>query len=854
MATTNKRRMAAIMFCDIQGYTALMQNNEQLALEGLQKFKQELEVEVSKHQGQIIQFYGDGCLSVFDSSTDAVICATNLQQVFQRTPAIPVRIGLHAGDILFKEGNIYGDAVNITSRIESMGVPGSILLSSNIRNQIKNKPEFQVRSIGKYEFKNVDEAMTVYALNQEGLTVPNREDLQGKFKKQKRSIPLSWIAIVSVILISGIAYILLSNDRPQPAPISSNAIAIFPFDVKGSPEIQYLGDGMVDLISTHLDDIPGINSIDPNLIFSQFDDNSGVIRNPELVAKRLHDLNANQFILGNILELDGQLKITASRYDKAGQLIDKKTVEGPKNGQLAKTIDELIKQLIAEEMKRQGQEFTSLGAITSDNMESLKSYLRGEQAYRSGNYMAAYNLFKEATQLDSTFAMAWMRLADAGGWDIDTNTPEAYQNRKKYKHKLPKKWQEYYEVVMLHEDANRKTVPAYKKLIRKYGESRAFVNGIAEFYWHFNPVYGRSQLEAKPYLLKNLELEPNNVESFIHLSECAVMEADTAALQNMLANIAPDAEIFPEIQIKILMLQDTVTDEEIAVLVNHPYFRNEFLFRLFAPIKKQPTNYELIYRVLKQYPNELFSQLTQLFEQANSGKEMETFNFSRQLVNRNEDFYIPLDKYYNCIPATLMADKTFLPLSEFYDELYQNVKDKDSPWEIYAAIKYAIALDKTSAIKALKTKLSEKIKDPDFADDAKYYQFSLNAFEARMDGDNDAALVWIDSAFIYPNGFWEILSSCMDKTIMQANIYAEQGDFEKAIPYFENISLHAGMEFLTGYATYQLSQWYEQIGERENALEKCNILLKTYKNCDPKYRPWVEETKKRKERLVSEIQ
>ena len=122
------RRLAAVLFADIVGYTALMQSDESLALSTLEKFKRELDTQIPANQGEIIQFYGDGCLCVFNSSVDAVTAAEKLQIAFQKAPVVPVRIGLNVGDIVFREGNVFGDAVNIASRVESLGISGAVLL------------------------------------------------------------------------------------------------------------------------------------------------------------------------------------------------------------------------------------------------------------------------------------------------------------------------------------------------------------------------------------------------------------------------------------------------------------------------------------------------------------------------------------------------------------------------------------------------------------------------------------------------------------------------------------------------------------------------------------------------------
>ncbi|MCK4344258.1 MAG: adenylate/guanylate cyclase domain-containing protein, partial [Bacteroidales bacterium] len=150
------RQLAAIMFTDIQGYTALMQQNEERAIEIRERHREIFNSTTEKFNGKILQYYGDGTLSIFNSAIDAVNCAVEMQLAFQQEPLIPVRIGIHLGDIIYSDEEIIGDGVNVASRIESLALPGSIFISDKVYYEIKNQPKIQTQSLKTFDLKNVE--------------------------------------------------------------------------------------------------------------------------------------------------------------------------------------------------------------------------------------------------------------------------------------------------------------------------------------------------------------------------------------------------------------------------------------------------------------------------------------------------------------------------------------------------------------------------------------------------------------------------------------------------------------------------------------------------------------------------
>ena len=115
----NIRQLAAVMFTDMVGYTALMQKDEHQAKKNRDRHRNVLEKSIQDRYGLILQYFGDGTLSVFGSAHEAVESAVEIQIKLQKEPKIPLRIGLHVGDIVYADDGIYGDAVNIASRLES---------------------------------------------------------------------------------------------------------------------------------------------------------------------------------------------------------------------------------------------------------------------------------------------------------------------------------------------------------------------------------------------------------------------------------------------------------------------------------------------------------------------------------------------------------------------------------------------------------------------------------------------------------------------------------------------------------------------------------------------------------------
>jgi class 3 adenylate cyclase/predicted esterase len=202
------RQLTAIMFSDIAGYTAMMQADENLGLKIARRYREVLEQQVSNHDGIVLQHYGDGSLSTFQSAIEAVRCAREVQLSLQEEPQVPLRIGIHIGDIIKDGDDIFGDGINMASRVESLSVPGAVLLTERVIHDIRSHPDLETTSLGKYKFKNSHQLIEVFALKGMGMVVPNPNSLSGKAVRVSKSYPISFRKIKLKRIYLFIAFLL----------------------------------------------------------------------------------------------------------------------------------------------------------------------------------------------------------------------------------------------------------------------------------------------------------------------------------------------------------------------------------------------------------------------------------------------------------------------------------------------------------------------------------------------------------------------------------------------------------------------------------------------------------------------
>jgi TolB-like protein/class 3 adenylate cyclase len=424
----SSRQLVAIMFTDIVGYTAIMQRNEDEAVALAKRYLAVLRESVEKYKGRILNDYGDGSLCIFPSAADALRCATEMQHQLQQPPEVPLRIGLHIGEVFFEEGKVFGDGVNIASRIQSLGIAGAVLLSKKLYDTIRLNPQFRAVSLGIFRFKNVELPAEVYALTGAGLVVPQPEEMEGKLEPQEsgkggRPVRKKLLLIAAGVVVLALALFLVFGNWKWPgvqtaaaAGGQENAIAVLYFNnMSGDPAQEYFSDGITEEIITRLSMIKGLK-VKSRTSVLQYKGKSKSIRQ---IAK---ELGVKHILEGSVRKQGAQLRVSAQLVDATRdehiwadtydrELKDVFAVQSD----IARNIASRFQITLSDDTRKR------LEAPLTANTEAYDLFLRARSLIfvnyglggRADNRLEGMELLRRALALDPSFADAYALLSVA---------------------------------------------------------------------------------------------------------------------------------------------------------------------------------------------------------------------------------------------------------------------------------------------------------------------------------------------------------------------------------------------------------------------------------------------------------
>jgi adenylate cyclase len=373
-----ERRLTAILAADVVGYSRLMGADEAGTLAALKAVRTELiDGKIAQHQGRIVKLTGDGILAEFPSVVNALACASEVQRgVRERNTDVPqnrrieFRVGVNVGDVIVEGDDIYGDGVNVASRLESVADPGGITVSQAVRDHVGNRLDLAFEDRGEEKLKNIEKPVHVYSVILEDANDGNVTSMK--------------------------------QDRPS--------IAVLPFNnMSGDPEQEYFSDGITEDIITDLSKVSGLSVIARHSSFSY----KG---KPLKVQQIGRELGVDFMLEGSVRKVGPRVRVTGQLVNcKKGSHVWAERFDRDLTDIFA--IQDEITHAIVEQLKVRllPQEREAVEQIPTENIEAYTYCLRGRDFYR--RYIKHYlqlgrRMFAKAVELDPLYARAYAGMAD----------------------------------------------------------------------------------------------------------------------------------------------------------------------------------------------------------------------------------------------------------------------------------------------------------------------------------------------------------------------------------------------------------------------------------------------------------
>ena len=438
---TEERKLAAIMFTDMVGYSALAQRDDKVALELLEEHRRLLREIFPRFHGTEIKTIGDAFLVEFGSALEAAQCAIEIQRTLAKRNhdvtserRIELKIGIHIGDVVHRDGDVYGDGVNIASRIEQLAGAGGICVSMDVERQIRNALEARFEKFGTADLKNIKLPMDLFRI-----VLPWEKGAEPSAARASKKSPVLVPVAVLVILalLAGWWFMQRSNKNQQPAATHAvpaapanapdqKSVAVLPFvnlsDDKGS---EYFSDGVSEELLTVLQKIPGMHVAARTSAFS--------FKGKNATAQEIgQKLGVTYLVDGSVRKSGDAVRIAArlARADSGQELWSENFTRNLKDvfavqSELAETIVAQVRGQLtggaagsADKEKIQAEVQAAEKGGTK-NVEAHELYLQGrfyENRHSDKSTREALAAYQHAVELDPRFARAWAGVARTHTW------------------------------------------------------------------------------------------------------------------------------------------------------------------------------------------------------------------------------------------------------------------------------------------------------------------------------------------------------------------------------------------------------------------------------------------------------
>jgi class 3 adenylate cyclase/tetratricopeptide (TPR) repeat protein len=436
------RKLSVILFTDMVGYSAKVQANEDLALALLQEHNDILQKHIDSYKGRTIKTIGDAFLADFESVLNAVNCAVSIQkELNDRSATVPedrkieVRIGIHVGDVIYRDRDVFGDGVNIASRIQSIAQAGRILISHDIYSIALGKLSYQFYDHGVQPLKNIARPIHIYeVLWQEG-QVPEKP-AAARRPKRNRVVALGLAAAAAILVLW-----LVPMNRRSSGTAQRPTLAILAFaDQTGDERMKnvHIGRILTDAITQKFYEFPHTQLVSPLRIARTIRDDG--INEDELAGstaaaeKVARACNGRLMISGNIKKLGPNYLLSADLNDLEDEkLIASYTVKddseesilGPLVDSLALKFQMKISEMFARK-DSQSIQIPSISELTTTSLEAYSHLVKGWNLASVGELKEGLAELIRATEIDTEFALAYSLVSCTASFDKNDSLSELY--------------------------------------------------------------------------------------------------------------------------------------------------------------------------------------------------------------------------------------------------------------------------------------------------------------------------------------------------------------------------------------------------------------------------------------------
>jgi tetratricopeptide (TPR) repeat protein len=667
--------------------------------------------------------------------------------------------------------------------------------------------------------------------------------------------------------------------RP-PVPIEPTAIAVFPFSVSGSEDYTYLGEGMPYLLSTSLDGAAELRRVDPYALIKYWTLNGATDPDPKQAQAVAEHFGAGLFVLGNVVEFGGRVRLDASLYDwSRGSAPAAYAYAEGEEEEIPELTDRLAAGLLSGYTGTQvslGGDLTRLAALTTNSLPALKAYLDGEEKLRLGQFSNAIESFQVAANQDSTFALAWYRLCIALLWEEQLFRGRIVVDRAmNYAERLPESYQQQlkaYQAFTRGEFSEAEQL--VRTALRARPEDAELWFQLGEIQFHGNSIRGKPIPAAQEAFDRAMRLDPGNEVLASHAVEIAAKNGDLARLDTLTMRLLgwPSEEwvTLTTRAMRAFALGDSSTQQEVLEELREGTDRRAFN-SLSHSVSVYLEDLEGAAKIFEANAEAQGIQGTQgtAYVAAARGQLRSALDELKRFEERD-----PLPA---AVFGAMLEAVHFLPIPR---EELQRTREALDYWGQPAPEDTLAANDfhrrNRDVVRMmwpyLTALISERLGDEDLAlrDAAKIEQVAdssglrgwaldcARGIRARVawkqgqvrEAQSLIAEVPIESLWW---GFGYIMRLRTNERYLRAEILRSTGRYEEALGWYEGLVATQFFEIpYLAMSHLRRAEIYEQLEDSEGAIRHYSRFVELWKDCDPELKPMVEDAQRRLETLLQE--